>query len=100
MRLVGQLAQLRVALALRRSGRVDGRLARSRGLLLLRRDGGLSLELLVGALDRALDQLAVPPRRGAPAAADPLIAVGPPLEEAAPGSGDIGRAEPVESVEA
>ena len=59
MRLVGQLAQLRIAVALRRSEGVDRCLARPRRLLLLRRGGGLGLKLVVGALDRALDQLAV-----------------------------------------
>jgi hypothetical protein len=58
VRLVGELAQLRIALALGDGERVGRRLGRARGLLLLRR-GGFGLQLVVGALDRALDQLAV-----------------------------------------
>ena len=59
VRLVGELAQLRVALALGDRHRVRGLLARARGLLLLGGRGGLGVELVVGALDRGLDELAV-----------------------------------------
>jgi hypothetical protein len=59
VRLVGQLAQVRVALALGERHRVGGLPAGASGLLLLRCRGGLGLELVVGALDRALDELAV-----------------------------------------
>jgi len=59
--LVGQLAQLCVALALRQCDWVRGRLAGARRLCLLLVSGGfgLGLELVMGALDRGLDELAV-----------------------------------------
>ena len=59
VRLVGQLAQLGVALALGDGDRVRGLLGRPGAGLLLRSRGGLRLELVVDALDRGLDQLAV-----------------------------------------
>jgi hypothetical protein len=57
--LLGQLAQLGVALALGDRDRVGRRLAGARGPLVLGGRGGLGLELVVAALDRALDELAI-----------------------------------------
>ena len=54
MRLIGQLAQLRVALALRHGPRVGGLPAGARGRLLLRHRGVLRLEVVMGALTAAL----------------------------------------------
>jgi hypothetical protein len=59
VRLVGEFAQLRVALALGDRDRVRRLLGRARGLLLFGGRGGLGLEVVVGALDRGLDELAV-----------------------------------------
>ena len=59
VRVVGQLAQLCVAFALRDRHGVGGRLADAGGRLLLRRRGGLGLQVVVGALDRGLGELAV-----------------------------------------
>jgi hypothetical protein len=57
--LVGQLAQLPVAFALRDGDQVRRRLAGARGLLLLGGGLGLGLQLVVGAPDRDLDELAI-----------------------------------------
>jgi hypothetical protein len=59
VRPVGQLAQLRVALAPRQSDRVRARRAGTRRLLLLGGGLGLGLQFVVGSLDRGLDELAV-----------------------------------------
>jgi hypothetical protein len=56
VRLIGELAQLRVALALGHRNRI-GR--RPLGLLVLGGRRGLGLQVAVGALDRRLDELAV-----------------------------------------
>jgi hypothetical protein len=59
VRLAGELAQLRVTLALGDRDRVCRRLGRARGLLLLGGGGGPGLEVVVGTLDRGLDELAI-----------------------------------------
>jgi hypothetical protein len=59
VRLVGELPELRVALALGDRDRVHGLVGRAGGLLLLCGRGGLGLEVVVGALDRGLDELSV-----------------------------------------
>jgi hypothetical protein len=59
VRLVTELAQLRVALALGDGDRVDRLRGRAGGLLLLGGRGRSGVELVVGALDRGLDELAV-----------------------------------------
>jgi hypothetical protein len=59
VRLVTELAQLRVTLALGDGDRVDRRVGRAGGLLLLGGHRRLGVELVAGALDRGLDELAV-----------------------------------------
>jgi hypothetical protein len=59
VRLVTELAQLGIALALGDGDRVRGLLGRAGGGLLLGGRCGLGVELVVGALDRGLDELAV-----------------------------------------
>jgi hypothetical protein len=59
VRLVGQLAQLRVALALGDGQRVRRRLLGARPVFSLRAAAALASQLVVGALDRGLDELAV-----------------------------------------
>src|SRR3954470_21466438 len=59
VRLIGELAQLGVTLALGDGDRVDWLLGRAGGLLVLGGRGRLGVELVVGALDRGLDELAV-----------------------------------------
>jgi hypothetical protein len=54
VRLIGELAQLRVALALGHRDRIRRRPGRALGLLVLRDRRGFGLEVGVGALDRAL----------------------------------------------
>jgi hypothetical protein len=61
VRLVGQLAQLRVTLTRDDRHRVRLGLAPAGGALLLGDRRGLGLEIVVGAFDGALDELAVQP---------------------------------------